>query len=78
MAVVVREGAGFPGYVVMREFLIGHLAAFKVPSRIFRWPEEALPRGGTGKVLKREVKKRIQANEAGIVELRGAVGESRL
>jgi len=78
MAVVVREGAALPSYEGMRQFLICHLAAFKVPSRLFRWPDKALPRGGTGKVLKREVKKRVEAAGAGIVELRSAVGKSRL
>jgi hypothetical protein len=35
------------------------LAAFKRPSVLFVWPEPQLPRGGTGKILKREIRTQV-------------------
>jgi acyl-coenzyme A synthetase/AMP-(fatty) acid ligase len=39
----------------MRQFCRKHLANFKVPHRFEFWPD--LPRTGTGKILKREIKR---------------------
>ena len=44
---------------VLRKFLGDRLAAFKVPTRWFAWPESELPRGATGKIVKRVMKDRI-------------------
>lgn len=33
------------------------LSKFKLPVRLWIWPEPSLPRGATGKTLKREVRK---------------------
>jgi long-chain acyl-CoA synthetase len=41
--------------VEMRQFCRKHLANFKVPHRFEFWPD--LPRTGTGKILKREIKR---------------------
>ena len=45
------------------------LAKFKVPTRVFIWPDD-LPRGATGKIPKRDVRDDIlEGKTAGVVEL---------
>ena len=43
----------------LREHAESKLARFKVPKRILRWPGASLPRGATGKVLKKVIKERV-------------------
>jgi long-chain acyl-CoA synthetase len=57
-AVVLRPGAVFDADA-LRDYCRGHLAAYKVPRRIFEFDE--LPRSLIGKVLRREVRERILA-----------------
>ncbi|PZU39448.1 MAG: long-chain fatty acid--CoA ligase [Microbacterium sp.] len=57
-AVVLRPGAVFDAEA-LRDYCRGHLAAYKVPRRIFEFDE--LPRSLIGKVLRREVRERILA-----------------
>ena len=42
----------------LREFLASRLAKFKTP-RQFRFMTEPLPKGGTGKILKRELREQF-------------------
>jgi non-ribosomal peptide synthetase component E (peptide arylation enzyme) len=37
------------------------LAAYKMPSQVFIWPEDQLPRGATGKIPKKEIRSRLLA-----------------
>ena len=41
-----------------------NLAHFKVPRRIFQWPAPGLPRGATGKLLKKAIQGRAVASTA--------------
>jgi len=52
--VIPREGAGTPNEVELRQFCRERLAAYKVPRQIYVCRE--LPRGSTGKILKRALK----------------------
>ena len=52
-AVVVRPGAGVTADD-LREYVKGQVAAYKYPRRV--WLLDALPKGPTGKVLKREIR----------------------
>ena len=50
-------------------FATERLAKFKVPTRVFIWPDD-LPRGATGKIPKRDVRDDIlEGKTAGVVEL---------
>ncbi|MEZ5181870.1 MAG: class I adenylate-forming enzyme family protein [Acidimicrobiales bacterium] len=53
-AIVPREGEEIDEHE-LRRFLSEHIAAFKVPSRIF-FHAEALPRNPAGKILKRQLR----------------------
>ena len=35
------------------------LASYKMPSQVFVWPEEHLPRGATGKIPKKEIRAKL-------------------
>jgi acyl-CoA synthetase (AMP-forming)/AMP-acid ligase II len=56
-----------PGHTVsraeLREFLLGLLAPFKVPAHIW-FVEESMPRSPSGKLLKRELRRRFVAEPA--------------
>jgi long-chain acyl-CoA synthetase len=56
-----------PGHTVspaeLREFLLGLLAPFKVPAHTW-FVEESMPRSPTGKLLKRELRRRFVAEPA--------------
>lgn len=70
-AVVKRPGAGPLGGASLREFCLGRVAKFKAPVRIFLWHGAQLPRGPTGKIPKRVIKKQIidgTANAALLLE----------
>jgi long-chain acyl-CoA synthetase len=56
-AVVLRPGATLTGED-LRAHVAEHLAAFKVPARIV-FVEDQLPRGATGKILKRELREQV-------------------
>jgi long-chain acyl-CoA synthetase len=58
-AVYPRPGAALD-VEELRAHVARHLAAFKVPSRVFV-VDEQLPRGATGKILKRELRDRVTA-----------------
>jgi long-chain acyl-CoA synthetase len=47
----------------LHEFLPGQLAPFKVPAHIW-FVEDSLPRSPTGKLLKRELRRRFVAESA--------------
>jgi len=55
VAVVARPGVPPPSAQEIKEVASKHLAAFKVPSEIYFWPD-GLPRGATGKIQKREIR----------------------
>jgi long-chain acyl-CoA synthetase len=52
-AVVVKPGAGVTAEEI-RDYVKGQVAAYKYPRHV--WLEPALPKGPTGKVLKREIR----------------------
>jgi acyl-CoA synthetase (AMP-forming)/AMP-acid ligase II/thioesterase domain-containing protein len=60
-AVVIRPGAAFDTQA-LRRVAAARLAAFKVPRRII--VVDALPRGPTGKVLRRRLAEQLQAADA--------------
>jgi acyl-CoA synthetase (AMP-forming)/AMP-acid ligase II len=47
----------------LREFLLGPLASFKVPARIW-FVEESMPRSPSGKLLKRQLRHRFVTESA--------------
>jgi long-chain acyl-CoA synthetase len=59
-AVVVRDGASLDT-VELQEHVAAKLAAFKVPSRVMTVTGQ-LPRGATGKILKRELRAEFAEN----------------
>jgi acyl-CoA synthetase (AMP-forming)/AMP-acid ligase II len=56
-----------PGHTVsqaeLRDFLLGPLASFKVPARIW-FVEESMPRSPSGKLLKRQLRHRFVTEPA--------------
>ena len=58
-AVVLRDGCTLNDSA-LREFLAGHLAAFKIPAHVW-FPQEKLPRIASGKIFKRELKAKYAA-----------------
>jgi long-chain acyl-CoA synthetase len=58
--VVLKEGAAADEHVV-RKFCREHIANYKVPHRVEFWKE--LPKNSTGKVMKREIRKMIEARK---------------
>ena len=59
VVVTLKNGARTLGRAELTDIVSSQLAKFKVPSRFFLWPGTTLPRGGTGKTPKREIKKAI-------------------
>lgn len=59
VVVTLKNGARTLGRAELTDMMSSQLAKFKVPSRVFLWPGTTLPRGGTGKTPKREIKKAI-------------------
>ena len=53
-AVVLKAGCALDASE-LREFLVQHLAAFKIPAHLW-FPAEKLPRIASGKIFKRELK----------------------
>jgi acyl-CoA synthetase (AMP-forming)/AMP-acid ligase II len=62
-SIVLREGATVSDEA-LREFLAGHIAAFKIPAH-FRFHDEALPRIATGKIFKRQLKAELSERLSG-------------
>jgi acyl-CoA synthetase (AMP-forming)/AMP-acid ligase II len=57
VAIVVRAGWSLPSLEDLhRTCTAAGLAKFKLPTRVWQWPAAQLPRGATGKTLKREVR----------------------
>lgn len=64
-AVVRRPGAGPCDGPELVKFCLERLAKFKVPEEFYLWNEGLqLPRGATGKIPKRELRKQIQEGSA--------------
>ena len=63
-AVVKRPGAGPLDGTALREFCLARMAKFKAPVRIFLWRDAHLPRGATGKIPKRAIKKQLLEGSA--------------
>ncbi|MEP6717398.1 MAG: long-chain-fatty-acid--CoA ligase [Terriglobia bacterium] len=58
VALVVRKPGPAVSEAELREFLTPRLAKFKCP-RAYRFVDEPLPKGGTGKILKRELREQF-------------------
>jgi fatty-acyl-CoA synthase len=58
VAFVVRKAGQAVSEAELREFLAPRLAKFKCP-REYRFVDEPLPKGGTGKILKRELRETL-------------------
>nr|HPN64462.1 acyl-CoA synthetase [Candidatus Goldiibacteriota bacterium] len=54
--ILLKEGAS-ANEAELKKFCKPHLAAFKIPHKFEFWKE--IPRNGTGKILKREIKRII-------------------
>eukprot|EP00947_MAST-08B_sp_MAST-8B-sp1_P002478 g2478.t1 len=52
-------GGGGGGGAALRAFCIERIAKFKAPALIFVWNDSQLPRGATGKIPKRTIKKAL-------------------
>jgi len=62
VSLLLKKGAAL-GAGELREFLAKHIAPFKIPTLIdFR--DETLPRGATGKILKRQLRDEVTARSA--------------
>ncbi len=63
VAFIVRQ----PGVAVteleLHEFIVPRLAKFKMP-RVYEFVEGPLPKGGTGKILKRELREQFWAGKS--------------
>lgn len=61
VAVVFKAGvsAAPPSDADLMAHCRSQFAAFKVPAKIFKWPDVTLPRGATGKILKREIREQL-------------------
>jgi acyl-CoA synthetase (AMP-forming)/AMP-acid ligase II len=62
--IVPAPGAALPDAATLLAHLDGKLARYKLPTQVVVW--EALPRSGYGKVVKRDVRARLEAE--GVVE----------
>jgi fatty-acyl-CoA synthase len=58
VAFIVRQPASELTEQALREFLVPRLAKFKMP-RQYRFVDRPLPKGGTGKILKRELREQF-------------------
>jgi acyl-CoA synthetase (AMP-forming)/AMP-acid ligase II len=58
VAIVVRQAGSEVTEGELREFIKARLAKFKMP-RIYEFVEGPLPKGGTGKILKRELREQF-------------------
>merc|ERR1711957_798179 len=70
------RSASMPSKQEFTSFLAARLAKFKVPSRIFVWPDRELPHGATGETLKRDLKRMISEGKPGIVELQDGIAST--
>ena len=65
---VPKKGVSVPSVQELLQSVRGKLAGFKIPKaeHVFmtKGPEDLLPRGATGKILKREVREKINAKLA--------------
>lgn len=69
MAVALKPGVASLDGQELAQFVAGRIAKFKVPTRIFLWPED-LPRGATGKIPKRDLRDDIASGKTkGVIEL---------
>jgi fatty-acyl-CoA synthase len=62
VALIVMRESGSLTTEAMQEYLAGRLAKFKMPRR-YEFGTEPLPKGGTGKILKRELRERFWAGQ---------------
>mmetsp|Transcript_56287 Transcript_56287/g.119805 ORF Transcript_56287/g.119805 Transcript_56287/m.119805 type:complete len:587 (-) Transcript_56287:174-1934(-) len=60
VAIVTKPGVPQPSEAEVIAVAKSKLAGFKVPSEIYFWPD-ALPRGATGKIQKREIRDQLKA-----------------
>ncbi len=65
VAVCMRGGTSPLTPTTLHTFLTSaarsKLAPYKVPVAVFVWPEAHLPRGATGKILKKDIRARVTA-----------------
>ena len=59
VSILLKEGATLEADE-LRTFLAEHIAPFKIPSYV-EFRDEQLPRGATGKILKRQIRDEVQA-----------------
>lgn len=69
LVLALLPGSPAPSHGEVTSFFSDRLSRFKVPSRIFVWPEPELPHGATGKTPKREIKKLLLDGKPGVREL---------
>mmetsp|Transcript_25391 Transcript_25391/g.55236 ORF Transcript_25391/g.55236 Transcript_25391/m.55236 type:complete len:615 (+) Transcript_25391:172-2016(+) len=64
VAVVVKPGEKVPTPQELKAVAAKKLAGFKVPAEVYVWPD-ALPRGATGKIQKRDIRDKLKAQRGG-------------
>ena len=66
--VAFEDGQPTLTFEALQHFWEGKLAKFKEPTRVFVWPDKQLPRGATLKTPKKDIKKAILEDHAGLIK----------